>query len=344
MIKYLKDILIQYFSVQLRHINCTELQSYSLFKSYHIKVAGQEYILQKLNTDYFFDVTISIQLFQNNFQHLNKNNFNYALPKIVKNKLGHQLTMYKDEVWCLTEILPELTTLQTVQNTKQAQQIGKALAQFHYVSQNFEVEPYTKTLPQVFYTEHIIADFEFALQITEDANIEEAHDVIIYLQDRLPVILQTDAIAKVQFPKKLIHGQATLQSFMFNPQDEVALLTNWHKSTTGSILYDYTLMLKSVSALQALDCTLNEIPLFSTEFALAAHQAYMSEIKNVLTPIELEHLESYYKMIILLESMQYVTQFLLGNKKIKALYYTQNLKKATNQILLHQLLSDQVYS
>lgn len=344
MVKFLKDVLVQYFSVHLRHIHCTEIKNNAPHTNFYLQVAGKSYYLQLINEDLIYDPELLTNFYQFTFFKLQDLNSEHLPLRIVKNKLGYPITKFKDQFWRLFEVSEFLIPITRVLNSDQANKIGKLLGQLHANTHTIDVTAFKNNLPQPFYANHIIADFEFALQVTEDANIEEAHDVIVYLQDRIAQVLYTYNTAKELFPLHLIHGNATIQNILVNNQDHLVTLYNWDKMCVGHYLYDYSYMLKSVAALQDMDCVLTEIPIFSTENTLAAHQGYMLYMQNVLTPQELEHLEDYYKMIILLESMHYLTQFLLGNKKVKVVYYTQNLKKAINQMMLHQTLTQELYS
>ena len=344
MVKFLKEVLVQYFSVHLRHIHCTEIKNSAPHTNFYIQVAGQSYYLQLLDDNQMYDVDLQTSCYINSFFKNSNLDLNSKPFKIVKNKLGHPVTEFKNQYWRLFEIPESISSLNKIVDIQDAKKIGQLLGKLHAYTCEVDTEPYQKTLPQPFYVEHIIGDFEFALQITEDPNIEEAHDVIVYLQDRIPFMRSTSQTAQLLFPKKLIHGKAILQNVVVNPQDQVLTYINWDKICVGHYLYDYSLMLKSIAAIQDQDCILTEIPLFSRDLALAAHKGYMYYMENVLTPQELEHLEDYYKMIILLDSMYYLTQFLLGNKKLKAVYYTQNLNRAINQMMLHQSLTQEIYS
>lgn len=344
MIKSLKDVLIQYFSVQLRHIHCKEIKNSYPHTNFYILVAGQSYYLQLLDDEQFFDIELQISLYQHCFLKHATTSLDHKPFKIVKNKLGHSFTKFKNQFWRMFEIPDQISLLNTVSSTQQAKQVGEVLGKLHAQTNKIQVDSFKNLLPQPFYVEHVIGDFEFALQITEDATIEEAHDAIVYLQDRMPFILQTNKHVGSIFPKNLIHGHATAQYMAIDSQNKVLSFLNWDKMCVGHYLYDYSCMLKSVSALKELDFISSDMLHFSTDYARAAHQGYMYYMQNVLTPQELEHLEDYYKMIILLDSMYYLTQFLFGNKKLKAVYYTQNLNKAINQIKLHQFLTQKNYS
>jgi hypothetical protein len=101
----------------------------------------------------------------------------------------------------------------------------------------------------------------------------------------------------------------------------------------GTILYDYGDMIRSYTNTKPEDDP-NPEGVFNADLYRALTDGFLSETRSFLTKVELENLPYAPQVIIYIQALRFLTDYLNGDVYYQCSYPEQNLNRTKNQINL----------
>lgn len=300
-------------------------------QTYRIYNRDRSYILQKMNTQIFQNLDVISRNIQVVSYHLTKNNYPH---KILEPLLFDNGKFLLNNEWRLFSYIPKTQTIETVTSTQQAFRAAQFLSEFHWYLQQLEISQIQDSIPGFLDVEKRIEQFEISLKNASTERLQNTENEIDFIQNNFYLIADWLHIQN-QIPQRVIHGDPKISNFLFDENDDhqIVSIIDWDTIMKGNILYDFGDMVRSYTNLKAEDNP--EIGNnFSEENYHALKEGFLFYLKKSLTSKELENLDLAGKVVILVQAIRFLTDYLSGDQYYTIHYPEQNLCRTKNQLNL----------
>ncbi len=148
-----------------------------------------------------------------------------------------------------------------------------------------------------------------------------------------------DTFYELNLPIRVIHSDTKLTNILFDAESyQGRLVIDLDISMPGSILYDYGDMIRSfTNTLQEDDPNLSAIDVKLDIFENLT-KGFLESTKSFISDKEAENLLLGAKLVVLIQAIRNLTDYLLGDVYYKINYEDHNLHRAQNQLTLLQAL------
>ena len=306
-------------------------------QTYKVATDVETYILQSVNHEVFKDpVGIS-----NNIEFLNatleNSEYPYELLKHHKSNSGNLVEFHEGNYWRTFHFIKGTVTQNTVSSPKMAYMASKAFAEFILFNEKTDTTKIVPGIPSFMDFESRITNFNNALQFGNKDRISSCSVEIDYLKGQIDHWNQFIVNANA-CPKRLIHADAKISNILFDAKSlKPRCIIDLDTVMAGPIIYDFSDLLRSYcNTLREDDTELGE-----SQLALPVlHQSivgFVSTIKKIATAEELEALKESIPFITYIQTLRFLTDFLLNDIYYTTTYPLQNLDRTRNQLNLYKL-------
>jgi thiamine kinase-like enzyme len=293
------------------------------------------FILQKINTTVFENPDcIQQNIFLVN-EHLKAVNYPFDTIELVKNKDGNFTFFYKKEAWRMMQAIRNSYTIAVVQNTKQAFEIAAFFGKFHKALSGINATILKSVLPDFLNVENRVVAFHLALQQASKLRIEIAKNEIEWLLENQNIPVEwIDLQRNNKLPMRIIHADPKISNVLFDSETHLPkAIIDWDTLMNGTILYDFADMIRSYTNTKKEDDPDSE-NVFNSEIYLAITEGFLNETKSFLSDIELKNLHYAPKVIVYIQAMRFLTDFLNNDVYYQCSFEKQNLFRTINQMNL----------
>lgn len=302
-----------------------------------INAQRKKYILQKINTAVFQnpqDIQSNISLVSS---YLKTNNYPHPVLELCVTPEGKNEIDFESATWRMFAQIENGYTINVVESPTQAFSVGAFFGIFYRYLQDFDTHQIQTVLPQFLDTKSRIDAFQQAFQSATPERLTKARaelDWILKHQD-LPqkwITLQQQN----SLPVRLIHADPKISNVLFDTTThQPKAIIDWDTLMSGTILYDYGDMIRSYTNTKPEDDP-NPEGVFNVEIYKSLTEGFLSETRGVLTDIELEYLAYAPQVIVYIQALRFLTDYLNGDTYYHCNYRDQNLNRTKNQINLVQ--------
>jgi len=308
------------------HINTT----------FKITAEQKEYILQKINHHVFQDpetLMNSISIVNN---HLKKNNFPQEILENLPAQNGAYLS--KDEngnFWRLAKYIPNTYSVTKVENAQQASEAAQTLSIFYSHLLDLNPQKIKPSIPGFIDFGKRLEDYKKALRNAENKRKEKAKRETAFVNSHLYLadkFIENQKNGK--FPTRIIHADPKISNVLFDVNTKKGkCVIDLDTLMPGTILYDFGDMVRSYTNLREEDDP-NPENVFSKEYYEAVKKGFLSHLSDQLTSIEKANLDYAGQVVVFIQSVRFLTDFLNGDLYYKTHYPDQNLDRTRNQLNL----------
>lgn len=333
----MQNIINEYFS-NVNDFQITPITSGLINQTFHLIVNQQSYILQTINTDVFKNPQIITSNILNVSTHLQQLQYPKATIHIIANKQGEYTTTYNGNIWRLTAYIANSVCFNTVQTSEQAFEAAKALSEFHKYLVNFPINKISPSIPGFLDYKKRVKDFYLSLQSGNPTRIDIAQPQIQQIFSQLNLVSQ---YLEIEFPKRVVHADAKISNFLFDlsANNQVKAIIDWDTILPGNILCDFGDMIRTYANLKVEDDP-NPENIFSTANYLAVKKGFLTFLEEELTHTELQAIDLTAKVVILIQAIRFLTDYLNDDTYYHITYKDQNLNRTKNQLnLLNAIVS-----
>lgn len=331
-------IVQQFFDTSFKILDVKVIADGLINKTYLLTIASgscqKKYILQNVNT-HVFKTPLAIQ---NNIEKLSKHLESVGYPEAIlkpKLRLNNTSFVVLDEVfWRMFEEIETTYTVHIVENKLQAFEVAQFFGDFHKFINLFCVEKIEPVLPSFLDFKKRIDDFQLALSKGNSNRKLQCEKLIQFAIDNLELpTLWIELEKEEKLPKRLIHADPKISNVLFdiNSKKPKAII-DWDTIMIGSVLYDFGDMVRSYCNLTEEDEVITNN--FSEEIFQQLKEGYLSSANYFLKEIEIEYLKYAGEVIIYIQFLRFLTDYLLDDVYYAVTYSEQNLNRATNQMNL----------
>jgi len=310
-----------YISLTSGHINQT----------YLVENKGEKLLLQKLNTEVFKNLNGISQNILTVGNHLKQKQYPDEVLELIAFNDGKYL--YKNE-WRVFKYMDETQTFLKVQSETQAYEAAKFLSSFHAHLSDIELDEITDSIDGFLDFEMRLEQYEISLQNSAEDRLKKAKIAITFIEENKTILEDWFALLP-QIPTRIIHADPKISNFLFDNSDadKIIALIDWDTILRGSILYDFGDMVRSYTNLKEEDDP-TEGRNFSLENYKALKNGFLYYLEDKLTWKEVINLRLGAEVVIYVQAMRFLTDYLNDDIYYSIQYPKQNLDRTMSQINL----------
>lgn len=269
--------------------------------------------------------------------HLKAKNYQNSVIEIVKDLNGNLLALEDGEVWRMTSFIPNSICFEKVESAEQAYEAAKTISEFHSYLLDVNVDEIHPSIIGFLDYHKRVNDFKNALNNASPERLKETEEEVAYILDNL---YQVEKYLEIDFPKRVVHADAKISNFLFNNNNhsQAIAVIDWDTIMPGNILCDFGDMIRTYANLKAEDDPNGENG-FSEEYYLAVKEGFQEHLKNVLTDTELDNMDFVAYIVIYIQAVRFLADYLENDIYYSISYPKQNLNRTINQINLLKALT-----
>ncbi|MGC4130406.1 MAG: phosphotransferase [Bergeyella sp.] len=298
--------------------------------TYLIETENKKYILQKINTDIFKNPQsiISNHLAVNSV--LKNSDYSRKIVDLIPARNG---TFLVNQKWRMLEFIENSVTHLKVPNPETAFESAKCFSEFYSVlnSESIHLE---ETLTGFIDFEKRISDYQTALKNASEELKTNAEKEIDFINSHLDLPEKwIELQRKNALPKRVIHADPKISNILFDKNENAVAVIDLDTVMTSTLLYDFGDMIRSYCNLTDEDDA-NLEKNFSPEIYDSVKKGFLFHLENLLSETEKQLLEYAPKVVIYIQAVRFLTDYLNGNLYYSVKYENHNIDRTRNQINL----------
>jgi Ser/Thr protein kinase RdoA (MazF antagonist) len=330
--------LANYHSVSIKNIDSGHINTTYLIELQSQHLQKEKYVLQSINTSVFKqpeDIMSNLELIS---KHLFQSGYPKTVLKAMANKSGKYLTYDRDgKPWRTLPYIDNSLCFEKVQNPTQAHEAAKTFGEFYAYLWDLDSAKIKAAIPNFLDFESRLIQFDTALSTVHVERKNQAKNEIDFVLAHKDLPLHfIDMQKQGLLPLRLIHADPKISNVLFSAStSEPLAVIDLDTVMLGTLLYDYGDMVRSYTNSRTEDDAA-ENDVFNKTIYNAITDGFLFHLKDKLTPIELDNLAYSAEVIIYIQALRFLSDFLNGDTYYSIAYPLQNLNRTKNQIYLLQ--------
>jgi len=325
--------------------SATLLDQGHINKTYKIdSILGKPYILQKINHRIFkdpFKLDYNMGALTRLHKEASLKYEEYIFPKIfLVTEYNHLLIKRKDSIWRLMDYIDNTRSYDHIESPEIAYQAARL-----YGSYQHELN---KTDPQYVYTTLTnLRNLSLRIRALKSAIKRDVKKRRQFAENEIAMAGEVSGIErvyqsihrKIKIKKRITHNDTKPSNILFrNNKPEALAVIDYDTIMPGYSIYDFGDMVRSFTSSKAEDDNnFSELEIRKDLFE-AISEGYFHYQKDELTQPEKEHMPDGAKIIIYMQAIRFLTDYLNGDIYYKTNYENHNLVRAGNQFALLESL------
>lgn len=302
-----------------------------------------KYILQRINTTIFKNPYELMENVENVTEFLKKKIIAAGGdPKretltVVKTIYGQSCFKYDDNnVFRAYRFIGDTKAVENDKTIDDIYNAGKGFGHFQMLLDDFPVEKLHETIKDFHHTPKRVENLKKAIEANKAGCLDLVKDEIEYvLSNEKKASAVIDAIASGEIPVRVTHNDTKINNILFDlVTGEAICVIDLDTVMPGSMLYDFGDALRMGASTAAEDETDLSKVHFDMECFRAFAKGYLSEMKDVLTPKEIELMPMSVWLLTYECGTRFLTDYLDGDVYFKIHRENHNLERARNQFVL----------
>lgn len=305
--------------------------------TYLVRNGGDRFILQQVNTDVFPNVRLVMKNILLVTEHLQEKKYPRQIPFPIPSKSGNFLI---NNHWRLLIYISNARSYEKVGNTDQAFHAAQFLGEFHRYLTDINLSCIEETIPNFTNFPVRLQQFYTALKNADPERLKTAELEVQEIQEN-EYLVENWEKALTRMPVRLIHADPKISNFLFDKHSttEIKALIDWDTLMPGPILYDFGDMARSYTALKAEDDPTTG-DCFSKKNYQAVKRGFLHYLKGELHPVEIENIDLAAQVVIYVQAMRFITDFLNGDIYYAVTHSVQNQHRGRSQLNLLRGIQD----
>ncbi len=299
------------------------------------------FLLQRIN-HHVFKKPEYVQLnYQLLWQHLKLSDIDFKIPE--PKYFPGDVDLYWDNdfnYWRVFEFIEEGKMLNIAENPEQAKTTAKTFAEFTLAFHDLDAVFLKETIPDFHNLSLRYQQFEDALKSEQKERRQKATPLIDELKQRFRYVNFYEIITESEeFPKRVMHHDAKIANILFSKTTgEVICPVDFDTTMPGYFFSDLGDMIRSMSC--SLDETSTDFENITIrkDFYSAIIDGYLSVMEKQFTASEKKYIHYAGIIIIYMQALRFMTDYLNGDIYYKTNYAEQNFDRAKNQLILLERL------
>lgn len=244
--------------------------------------------------------------------------------------------------WRAFEFIEDGKMLGIAEKPSQAKATAKTFAKFTAAYDDFNIDLLQETIPDFHNLSFRYTQFEESLNGEEYERMQKAMPLVEELKQRERYNFFYKEISESdEFPKRVMHHDAKIANILFSKTTgKVICPVDFDTSMPGYFFSDLGDMIRSMA------CSLDETSIdfdkitIRKEFYNAIVEGYLSVMEKQLTASEKRYIHYAGLLMIYMQALRYMADYLNGDLYYKINYPEQNFDRAKNQLILLKKLEE----
>ena len=327
--------IVNRFDISSPAINCVSYGNGHINSTFLVYTkGGKEYVLQKINSIVFKDVDLLMNNVYEVTRYLRKNGFESLHP--VKTEDGKLYIEEENSFYRLYDYIEGTVCYEKVTNVMMIYNDAKAFGKLHKTLAKFDVSKIGEVIPDFHNTLKRYENLKDAIKEDKcgrvDTCLEEIETVEKY-KDQYGKIIE--GIKSGEISNAVTHNDPKINNVLFDKfSGEIRAVIDLDTVMPGSYLYDYGDALRSLFTGDNEDSEELNLLIADRTIFEGYTKGYLSEMKDILTPKEIEYLPFSVFLLSIECGMRFLEDYIRGDVYFKTKYYNHNLIRARTQLAL----------
>jgi Ser/Thr protein kinase RdoA (MazF antagonist) len=292
---------------------------------------GHNLILQQVNTSVFTDpqkITANYKLL---YHHLHTNH-GVKIPELKKTIAGDDLCHINGFCWRAFEYVPDSYT-EHLPSREKIFSAAHCYGSFVRDLFGLDATKLSPTIPGFHDLNNRFRQFQQAKQQCQTGRLKQSHELILKIEDRKHLVdFYNNLIQNPAYRIRPMHHDSKLSNILFNKHTEEAICPiDLDTTMPGYFFSDVGDMVRSMVSAASEDSAPEKI---RKDFYEAILSGYQAGIGDALTPTELAHIHHAGLIMIYMQAIRFLTDYLSGDVYYKISHPDQNYNRAMNQLAL----------
>lgn len=197
-----------------------------------------------------------------------------------------------------------------------------------------------ETLPDFLNFEKRVNDYKNSLKNADPQLIENAKIEIKITNQFLSLPNKwIEMVKNNDLPKRIVHADAKISNILFDESHKALAVIELDTVMISTILYDFGTMIQSYANMTNEDDGTAENN-FNPEIYNAVKEGFLFHLKEKLTPEESDNLNYAAQVVIYIQEIRFLTDYLNGSVYYSTKYAEYNLDRTKNQLELLKGLNE----
>ncbi len=302
---------------------------------------AEKFVLQKINKNVFrtpSHVIQNIELYLNHLHEKGENQLN-----TFKTDSGKAFFIDDSgDYWRMFNAVENATSFEVIERKNQAYEAAKAFGKMQRLILDLKPEDFRETIPAFHDLDKRYQKFDKVFTCAKKERLFSAENEISFVNEQRKVSdLVTELTESGKLPVRLTHNDTKLNNVLLDKKTGKGIcVIDLDTLMPGLVLYDFGDMVRTFTSPVPEDEKDSSKVILRNEIFEALSKGYLSELSNVLTDTEKQHLITGAKYMILIIGLRFLTDYLENDVYFKTAYEDHNLVRARNQFaLLKDLLN-----
>ena len=340
----MKNIIAQFFNQTLDY-QYAVFGSGNINDTYLLDIDDKKYILQRIN-DAVFSNPIGVQ---QNILHLEthlENQSDYALEILKTLRTNDGESCYFDSntnnYWRVFHYIDNNIAFDVVPNIDIAEKAAAAFGHYFRHLSDFDATLLHLSIPDFHNASFRWQQYQDALLQNKANRKEIIEKEITFITDNQSIINEYESVIAT-LPLRTIHYDTKINNVLFDKNTLFAkAVIDLDTTMPGYVTSDFGDLVRTATPNLNEDANPENVVLDIHLFE-AITKGFLSETKSILTDSEKNALIYGGKLLIYIQAIRFLTDYLNGDTYYKIKYETHNFVRAQNQMALLQSLLSQEY-
>lgn len=307
------------------------------------KHSGESFLLQKINDTVFKDP----QAVQNNYEkiwkHLQTEEAGYLIPE--PKYFPDETTLFCDShnhFWRVFEFIYGGQSFSAPHNTLQAKAVAHTFGKFTSCFDEFDTGELATTIPEFHNLSWRYKQFEHSIQSHRFERIKKSSLLVEELRKRERYANLYDVFTESdEFCQRVMHHDAKISNVLFDEDSgNVICPVDFDTCMPGYFFSDLGDMIRSMAGSADENGRDTGNLHIRKDYYKSILDGYLEGMGNLLTLSEKKYIHCSGLIMIYMQALRFITDYLNGDTYYKITYEEQNLDRGKNQLALLQSLEE----
>lgn len=331
----LKNIVREFLDAETADILINSITDGLINDTFAVEILSskKKYIFQKINRNVFRNSEAIVDNHLTVNRLLSQNNYSGKIINPVPTRNGNYLD-YHEGCWRMTEFLPESFSYLKVPDKETAYQSAKLFSEFYFSINQENNAEIKEVLPDFINFTKRIDDYKTALAKAEKHLIQNAETEIGFVNSNINLPEKWIAMQEQNLlPKRIIHADPKISNLLFSKDGKPLAVIDLDTVMVSTLLYDFGDMVRSYTNKTDEDTDTDQ-NIFDEEIYREVKKGFLFHLKDLLTPSEADNLDYAAQVVIYIQALRFLTDYLNGSIYYKITHPDHNLHRTRNQIAL----------